>query len=146
MKEPPCSGLGPVAKQPSKSEGFNMAIPVNINGDDPHRQRSNRGVNFINMSLYIAFNSFDFTLLARVVSFTYSPDIWLGHVLPWVSQALHRGRILVLPRCLHTILQRRPDGLQTLTRHEIGREEEAMDIDDPEDKPPDAKKRRRSSR
>ena len=133
MKEPSYSGLGPVAKQPCNQE-VKMAIPVNIDSDDPQRPRSNRGGNFISISFYIAFNSFDFTLLARVVSFTYSPDIWIGHVLPWVSQALHRGRILVLPRCLHTILQGRPDGLQTLTRYEA-EEEEAMDIDDPEATP-----------
>ena len=133
MKEPSYSGLGPVAKQPCNQE-VKMAIPVNIDSDDPHRP-SNRGWNFISISFYIAFNSFDFTLLARAVSFTNSPFIWLSHGLPWVSHALHRGRILVLPRCLHTILQGRPDGFQALTRYEAGSEEEAMDIDDPEATP-----------
>ena len=109
-----------------------MAIPFNIDSDPP---RPNRGVNFISMSLYIAFNRYDFALLVRVVSFTNSPFIWLGYGLHWVIQDLHSGGILLLPRCLHTILQRRPDGLQTPTRFEIGSEEEAMDIDDPEATP-----------
>ena len=113
-----------------------MAIPFNIDSDPP---RPNRGVNFISMSLYIAFNRYDFALLVRVVSFTNSPFIWLGYGLHWVSQGLHRGRILVLPGCLHTILQRSPDGFQALTRYEAGSEEEAMDIDDPEATLPDAR-------
>ena len=66
-----------------------MAIPINIEDDTPPPSPSNRGGNF-SMSFYIAFNSFDFTLLVRVVSSTNSPFIWLGYGLHWVSQGLHR--------------------------------------------------------